>query len=214
MPRRFATAIAILGWTGIACESVVAWKLAKLERRHPARTAFVFLRFFTNLTAIGVSALMSVTAHRLMKRRPQPPASLHAAALVYILVVSTTYELLLRRLWSPRGWWLVRDALMHDVLPLLTLVFWLACAPKQPLRWRDPVLWLAYPLAYLVLVLAAGRAGYGYPYAFIDAEVIGASGVTRVSASFAAAFLGLGLAVVAIAKIATSRDATAALDGL
>ena len=197
--------LAGLSWLGLWAEGVISLQRSLAAGLGVAEAAFLFFRFFTNLTVLGVALLMTTTAWRSWRRRPLPAPGLHAAVLVYVLVVSVTYEALLRHLWSPHGIWFVRDALMHDVVPALTLVFWVFCAPKAPLAWSDPLRWLAYPLSYIAATLIAGALGQGYPYAFLDLHELGYAGLLRNAAAFAVAFYGLGLLIVAVASGLTLR---------
>ena len=75
---------------------------------------------------------------------------------VSIGVVSLAYSLLLRHMWQPAGVQFVADELLHDVTPLLYLVWWAWLAPKRGLRWSDPLRWLAYPLAYVAFSAGQG----------------------------------------------------------
>ena len=193
--------LACLGWLGIYAEGAVSFQRSFAAGFDVIRAAFLFLRFFTNLTVLGVALLMTVTAWRCLRCRPLPAPGLYAAALVYVLVVSGTYEALLRRLWSPHGIWFVRDALMHDVIPALMLLFWVTCAPKAPLAWSAPLRWLVYPLAYVAVTTVAGATGQGYPYPFIDADKLGYAGLIRTTLAFAAVFYGVGLSITVAARL-------------
>ena len=203
----FAAAIACLSWSGIAWEAAISFPWSFAQGRSVVGAALFFLRFFTNATSIGVATLMTTTAWRALRRRPLPPAEVYAAVLVYIAVVSCTYEVLLRHLWTPRGVQIVRDALMHDVVPALTLLFWLTCAPKAPLPWPGPLRWLAYPLTYFLVTMVAGAAGAGYPYAFLDPGILGTPGLIRNALAFTLVFYGLGLGVTALAGAMTRHRA-------
>ncbi len=195
-----ATTVAALGWGAVLTDgsTYVASALARGESFIEA--LFGYLRFFTILTNVFAAGLMAWTAWRLFRRRTPPPASLFAAALVYAAVTSVTYEALLRRLWSPRGVQFVTDLLMHDVVPALLLLFWIACAPKAPLRWRDPLRWLEFPAVYFVATELAELAGVDSPYPFLDVDRLGWAAVVEIGLVFLACFYGLGLGVVATAR--------------
>lgn len=196
-----AATMALLGWGAVAIECVISLHKSLAEGRGLAEALFLFLRYFTILTNIGIALLMTITAGRLSRGRPLPPASLYAAALVYIVIVSITYEAMLRRLWSPQGVQFYTDMTMHDVIPLLSLWFWIAFAPKAPLGWGDPLRWLAFPAVYFAVTLGAGRLGASYPYGFLDPDKLGYTGVVVNGVAFLAAFFGLGLAIKAVAGV-------------
>ncbi len=195
-----AAAIAAVAWAAIVTEGVTgiaAWMAKGLSF---AEALFQFLRYFTILTNIFLACLMSTAVWRLLRREPLPSASFFAAAVVYAAVMSVIYEALLRRLWSPRGVQFVTDFAMHDLVPALVLMFWIAYAPKVPLGWRDAARWLEYPAVYFVATELAGLAGFGYPYDFLDVDKLGFAGVGAVGLAFLVGFYGLGLGLVAIAR--------------
>ncbi len=195
-----AAGMALLGWLALGRELALSLTQALHDGRGVAAALYGYFRFFTILTNVFVAGLMSATAWRLLARRPLPGAGFYAAALVYAAVMSATYEILLRRLWSPRGLQFATDLAMHDIVPALLLLFWLTYAPKAPLRWRDPLHWLEYPAVYFVATELAGLAGADYPYPFLDLDRLGWQPVLLIGGGFLATFYGLGLAVVALAR--------------
>jgi len=202
-----ATAMAALGWWGLGTELAITLRDDLRDGGNLVVGLYHFFRFFTVLTNLGIAILMTTTAWRLVRDRPLPPASAYAAALVYIIVTGATYELMLRRLWSPTGVMVYADMTLHDIIPVLTLVFWTACAPKAPLRGSDPTRWLAFPAVYFAVTVVAGYFGAGYPYGFFDAGKIGAMGVARNALTFLLVFLGLGLGLLAVARAWSIRPA-------
>jgi apolipoprotein N-acyltransferase len=95
------------------------------------------------------------------------------AILVYILTVGLTYNLILRSLWKPEGLQLLADNLLHSIIPVLYLVFWLIFVKKHTLQWNNFLPWLIYPLLYLIYVMIRGAIFGVYPYPFIDVAQIG-----------------------------------------
>jgi hypothetical protein len=109
-----------------------------------------------------------------------------------MILVGATYSLLLRETWNPQGWQKLADALLHDVLPVLMLLFWLL-RPHGGLGVRDVTAALVLPLGFCVYAFARGAMDGWYPYLFID---VGALGVARVAlncAAIAAAFTVLAV---------------------
>ena len=192
--------IACCGWTALAIELAMSLERSQTFGIPLSEAVYLYLRYFTILTNIGTAALMSVSALRLARGAPLPPVGFYNAALAYLAVMCATYEGLLRRLWSPRGIQFVTDMTMHDVVPALTLLFWLGFVLGGRTRWRDTLWLLAYPAAYLAATLVAGALGAGYPYDFLDPGVLGPGGVTVVAAVFLVAFAGLGLAATAASR--------------
>lgn len=195
-----ATAIACLGWAALAVEFAISMTKSLAKGRSLAEALFLFFRYFTILTNIGVAVLMTVTVIRTLRSRPLPPARLYAVALVYITVVFVTYEAMLRGQWSPRGIQFYTDLTIHDVVPVLSVVFWFAFAPKQGLRWVDALALLIFPAIYFAVTLFAGVMGQDYPYGFLDVSKLGYPGVLTTAVWFLAIFYTLGLAAIAFGR--------------
>jgi hypothetical protein len=62
--------------------------------------------------------------------------------------VGVTYSLLLRSLWSPQGGQRVADILLHDLMPIMYVAYWLIFVPKGSLLWKNTLSWTIYPLLY------------------------------------------------------------------
>ena len=198
---------ACCGWTALAIELAMSLERSGAHGIPLPETLYLYLRYFTILTNIGAAALMSVSAWRLARGAPLPPAGVYNAALAYLAIMCATYEGLLRRLWSPRRMQFVTDMTMHDVVPALFLLFWVGFALGGHARWRDTLWLLAYPAAYLAATLVAGALGAGYPYDFLDPGVLGSGGVAMVATVFLAAFAGIGLAATAASRLVTRGHA-------
>ena len=196
----FAGLVACGGWVALVTELAMSLERSLAHGIALPQALFMFLRYFTILTNIGVALLMTWTTARLVRRRALPPAGLYNAALAYAGVTCLTYEALLRGLWSPQGVQFYTDMTMHDLMPAAMLLFWLAFAPRGGARWRDVAWLLAYPTAYFAFTLVAGALGEGYPYDFLDAGRLGYGVVSLVAAVFLAIFFALGLATTAASR--------------
>ena len=92
-----------------------------------------FFSFFTILTNILTASVFTAVAF-------QPKdgwgkwlcgPSVQAAAAVYIAIVGMVYQLLLRQLWNPQGAQWVADVLLHSIVPVGYVVYWLLFAPRD-----------------------------------------------------------------------------------
>jgi hypothetical protein len=155
-----------------------------------------FLGYFTNYA----NALVTVVAVRAGWRGAAPVSQTGAAA-VAILVTMVIYHLILAPQWDPEGLVLVSTTLLHTVIPLGYLLWWLVYAPKAGLGFGDPPKWLALPAAYLVLALLRGWATGFWPYSFLDVAAIGWPATLRNAALIAMVFLGSGVLLVALSRV-------------
>lgn len=95
------------------------------------------------------------------------------ALTTFILIVGLVYQFVLRGIWEPEGMQLIVDELLHTIIPLYTLVYWIVFSTKERLKFSDVVIWLFYPLVYLIFVLLRGSISNYYPYPFLNIQEIG-----------------------------------------
>ncbi len=199
-----AAVACLAGIAALAIEARISFRNSFVKGIGVAEATFLYLRYFTITTNIALAALHGSSALRLVRGRRLPPRGFFDAMLVYAAVTAITYELLLRSTWSPQGEEFVSDMILHDLVPLLTLATWLLAAPRSGSSWRDPLLMLVYPAAYLAVTLVAGAHGEGYPYDFLSVAKIELPGVLWVSLAFLLIFLVLGTLLTAWAKLRTT----------
>ena len=70
---------------------------------------------------------------------------------VYILVVGLVYNLVWP-LREAKGLEILADELLHAVVPLLFMIFWIFFVEKSRLKWKNAFAWLIYPFVYLVFI--------------------------------------------------------------
>jgi len=204
--RIYAAVGALLGWFALALQLYLMLVQAPgPERLDAVITYFSFFTILTNiLTAVVFTAvaLQPKAGWGQWLRRP----SVQAATAVYIAIVGMVYQLLLRQLWNPQGAQWVADVLLHSIIPVGYVVYWLLFAPRAGLNWKDAVVWLTYPAVYLVYILARGAVSGLYPYPFVDVNVLGYGGVIARAGLLMLVFLGMGLLVVAVGRWMRARS--------
>lgn len=122
------------------------------------------------------------------------------AITVYILVVGIIYNLLLRNIWPVTGWGKVADELLHSVIPVYFLIYWIFFTEKEKLQWKHALPWLYYPLAYLVYTLIRGTITHTYPYPFINVIKLGYPQALINCLGVGLVFYGLFLIMIAISR--------------
>lgn len=120
------------------------------------------------------------------------------AITVYILVVGIIYNLILRFLWNPRGLQKIVDEILHTVIPLLFLTFWIVFVTRERLKARDLLPWLIYPLSYIIFILIRGAFSGFYPYPFVNVTQLGLNKVLVNLVCIAGAFILLSLLFIFI----------------
>jgi hypothetical protein len=197
---------ALLGWFALVLQLYLM-----LVQSPPGAAAMVgavitYFSFFTILTNILVAVIFTATVFSLGQWASRP--SVQAGAVAYIAIVGIVYRLLLRQLWNPQGMQWVADVILHDVVPVGYVLYWLLFGPRRGLRWKDALGWLTYPAVYLVYLLARGAVSGLYPYPFMDVKVLGYGSVLAHTAVLLLVFLGMGLLVVAVGRRTRRRFST------
>lgn len=196
---------ASLGWFAVVLQLILIIE----NRVNPVfDTLIIFISYFTILTNILVAccftALLLQPGSDLRKWFSRP--GVLTAITVYITIVGIVYNLILRYLWSPTGWQLITDELLHSVMPVLFLLYWVLFVPKASLQWKYVLNWLIYPFIYLVYIMARGSISRLYPYPFIDVNQLGYRKALMNSGVLFIVFLLLSLLLVGIAKLADRRS--------
>lgn len=208
--RLFATVAALLGWLGLALQLWFSMRFSVARGDGVLAGVWLYLGFYTILTNILVAVVLTFFAGGTSRSAPsrffQRPG-VQTAAAMSIVIVSLVYNLMLRMLWQPTGWVLVSDALVHDAMPLLYLVFWWFAVPKGGLRWAQVLLWQSYPAGYFFYVLLRGAVDGWYPYPFLDVNTLGYAQVLLDAIAVLAAFIVAGLLLVAAGRWQARRQA-------
>ena len=199
-PARLVAVAAVLGWTGLSIQLYLIL-LGRWELGASLLGGLVnFFSFFTVLTNTLVAVVLTweLTPRQSPARRWFLLPGVRSGIAVSIALVSLAYNLLLRHLWQPEGWQFVADELLHDVMPLLYIVYWWLYVPKGSLRLGHIGLWMIYPLVYFAYVLLRGDLLAAYPYPFIDVANLGYPQVFINAGGILAGFVGIALAVVGV----------------
>ena len=189
----------------IATLAVVVQLYINIENRATslAQTLIKFFSYFTIITNIMVAICFTSIAIKPSGKwgqfflKPQTASAIN----VYILVVGLVYNIVLRWLWSPKGLQLVVDNLLHVVVPIWFVIYWIIFVPKANLQWKNVFSWLVYPAIYCVYILIRGVISNQYPYFFIDAGKFGYLQVAVNCTVLLVVFLGLSLLHIGAAKL-------------
>lgn len=128
------------------------------------------------------------------------------AITVYIVIVGIIYNFILRFIWEPAGLQWVVDELLHLVIPLLFLVYWLLYARKNQLQWSDFWPWLIYPLVYILYIFLRGSFSGFYPYPFLHVGQIGFTNALINAAGIAIVFIVMSMLFIALGKWMSKKE--------
>ncbi|RZL41819.1 MAG: hypothetical protein EOP00_24250 [Pedobacter sp.] len=166
----------------------------------------LFIRFFSYFTIdsnllIALASLTLVCFRETKVGKFFNHVSVKTALTVYILVVGLIYNAVLRSLLVLEGWSLVLNELLHVVVPLMFLIYWVYFVRnKGNLKWSNVWLWLFYPLIYCIFVLLRGSYSDFYPYPFLNVSKLGMLQVLLNCVMVTVVFACLSALFVAIGK--------------
>jgi hypothetical protein len=202
--RIAAVVLALIGVFGIVLQYYLL-----LEATRDLSLSKATLRFFSYFTIqADILVVLMLTSFALRPKIEEwtvHPFERSAIA-SYIVVVALVYVTTLRELWAPQGAQWLADVLLHYLMPLAYLAFWLFVMRKAGLRWYDPLLWLIYPVFYLGFVLVHGRFTGFYPYPFIDVAKLGYGTMMLNAIGIAAAFAASGFVVLGVSRLLARRE--------
>jgi hypothetical protein len=162
-------------------------------------TYFSFFTLLTNLIVALVLTFSLLAPDSRWGRFFSGPVVATGTAL-YIAMVAVVYSVLLRHVWHPEDLDKLADILLHDVVPVMYVAFWIFFVPKAAMRWRNTLSWTIYPMIYLGWILIRGAIYGRYPYPFVDVGKLGYLQVMLNSVMLLATFLIVSLAVVGVAR--------------
>jgi hypothetical protein len=123
-----------------------------------------------------------------------------AAITLYITIVGVTYNLILRSLWNPQGWQRVADETLHLITPLLFIFYWIFLANKKGLNLKGILLWMIFPIVYLIYTLLRGEVTGYYPYPFLDVGTLSYPVVLLNCVYMTLGFLTVSFLIVVLGK--------------
>ncbi len=166
-----------------------------------------FFGYMTHLTDLGVALVF--TGH-FAKRgswlaRLSGDPGWSSAMLVYALLVFGVYQFMLADTWDPQGAWKVGDVLLHCIIPMMYVIYWLAVIERGQLRWPQAINWQIFPIGYAAISVAIGRITGEYPYPFLVIQDLGWTAVLRNIIMVLMCYIVLSLLVIALDKILFDR---------
>ncbi len=199
---------------GLLALAAIATQLASLVGK-PTFNPVSYFSYFTidsNLVAAGVllaSAAGIAAAGRVLD-------VVRGAAVVYMSVTGIVFTLLLSGTDVDTAIpWV--NTVVHELMPLVLVADWLLLPPREGVGMRRALLWLLFPLAWILYTLLRGAATGRYPYPFLNP----ANGGYGSVAAYCVAVLVLMTVICAVvawlsrvrapsAPIAATRERTSA----
>lgn len=135
-----------------------------------------FFSFFTIQSNLLTAAVLLISGVGLLlgARVSRQFAFIRGAVTLYMVVTGIVFALLLsgleQRLQLTIPW---VNMVFHQLMPVVMIVDWLLFPPKPAITFRRALLWLIFPVVYLIYTLVRGPLVNWYPYPFLDPPQVG-----------------------------------------
>ncbi|MDQ0750220.1 uncharacterized protein YbdZ (MbtH family) [Streptomyces africanus] len=172
------------------------------------------LGYFAIQSNILLALVMALSARRAWTAGRPLPGAVLGATLLYVVIASLVYHLLLANEASPfsltgeaaaapTGWQAVAHHTLHTLTPIAAVLDWLLLTAPGRLHLRQASTWLLYPLAYLAFSLIRGElllpgTPDRYLYPFLDVDQDGYKKVLGNALLLGLSFYALAVLLVAL----------------
>ena len=196
--KLFMLLTAMVAWVALALQLYIIIDNRPTNGFTIAQAVWRFLLFFTILSNLLVAISLSISL--LMPKSTTgiffTKNSTAGAITLYIFVVGLVYNLVLRSIWHPVGRDKVADELLHVVVPLLYVIYFIFFSMKGWLKWNTLLYWMIYPALYLVYALIRGANENFYVYPFLDLNKLSTCTVVLNCVMVMAAFILFGALII------------------
>jgi len=202
--RFVALIAAVIGWFGVIAQLylIITNRVVSVPG-----TLFRFFSYFTIDTNILVALCFTFiffgSKSRLGKLFSKPTTI--TAFTVYIIIVGIVYNTILRLTWNPQGLQMVVDEILHSVIPVLFILFWVIFTPTEGLKYKQAFSWLIYPVVYMLYAVIHGAITKFYPYMFVDVTRHGYGKVLTNASLILFAIFALSLILIATGKATADK---------
>jgi hypothetical protein len=193
-------------WLALGIAFYINLKWASSHGLGPLLVIWNFLSYFTHLSNLlaGLTfmfALICPSGSEALNHR-----SKHISAVaIFIIMAGIIFNLVLRQSAQSGSLNNIANILLHDVNPMLFLIFWWFYTPNVLLKIKDIFKWLTFPVLYFFYLLIRGHFLNHYPYPFVNVEKYGYGSVFGNGFEMLAGFLSIGMLFIAMDKLKLKR---------
>jgi len=188
----------VLGMAALGLQAGLSVSMRMAMGDGALRAVVFYLSFFTVLSNMGVVLVYLSALSGWM--RPLSGTFMRTMMAGFILVVMGVYHFILAPIWNPQGLARVADVVLHYVLPVNYLVWWITGPHKRRLPWNRALAMVAVVMGYAGYALTRGAVTGRYPYPFLDVDTLGRTAVAWNVAGLAVLFLAVSLGAVALSR--------------
>lgn len=162
-----------------------------------------YFSYFTTLCnfLIAVSLTFSILIPKSRLGTFFSNLSVQSAIALYIFIVSLVYNTVLRGIVLLTGWQYTLDNMVHVIIPILYIIYWLLFRYREILKWSAVFYWIIFPAIYLIYSMVRGAIIGWYPYPFLNAAKLGYPKVFQNICTMLIVFLFGGLILILITRL-------------
>ena len=159
----YKLAFGLLGLSSLVLEIVVLQNRGVFEPGN----FFSYFTVLSNMLAVGVLFAGAWFAYK--KKRSAEYDDVRGAATLYMALTGVVFATLLSSL-DPRLLTAVPwdNTVLHYIMPIFMVVDWIIDPPVHAIKLRQTVLWLVFPIGYVLYSLVRGPIVGWYPYPFLN----------------------------------------------
>jgi len=191
-------------WFALLGFVAVLFQLLYLVQNVPGASTGNYFSYFTIESNIIAFVTLGIAGWFAWKgASPRWLELLRGAATVYMTITGITYSLLLSDIDvnTPIPW---VNVVLHYTVPTVMVIDWLVDLPRERIPVRTSLVWLAFPMLYLVYSLIRGPIVDWYPYPFLDPRSAGYGTVAVMSILIAVAAFGFAVVAALSTKLQNS----------
>ena len=198
MKKTLSFVFMLITWFAVIAQFVI---MIQNRVESVPETIIRFFSFFTILT----NTLVAVYFTLQLFSKKEPKSGGLTAVTLYITIVGLVYQIVLRPIWNPEGMQMFVDELLHSIVPVCVLIYWMLFENKRTVKWNQIPKWLIYPLIYLVFILIRGNLSNFYPYPFVNVYELGMSTVLLNSVILMVVFIVIATILLGLGKLSSKN---------
>jgi hypothetical protein len=199
--RASAVAAFRVFFAGLTVVAIVV-QLASLAGKGTLNPVNYFSYFTIDSNLIATGVLIAAALNRDRASTPRLDLA-RGGAVVYMSITGIVFTLLLSNTDVDTAIpWV--NSVVHELMPLVMLADWLITPPAARQRLRHGLLWLSFPLVWIVYTIIRGAIVNLYPYPFLNPANGGYASVAVYCVAILIAMLVVSALVVVLANAAGS----------
>lgn len=157
--------------------------------------------YFATQSNLIAAAVFLLGAAAILHQKPLGAwyASLRGASVLYMAITGIVYKLLLESTAKPGFDW--TNFTLHKVVPVFIVLWFILQPSKYAVSPKGALVWLVFPLVWVIGTMVRGGIDGWYPYGFLDpSQNGGAGGVAMYIVGILLAFVAVGQLVAWVGR--------------